>query len=726
MKKLTALRVAMAGFAATSFAADVLILNETFPYPNGSIVGAAGSEWINNSGTAGQADVSGGELRLQSNESEDVAFLLSGSPFATNGPLTALYSSFRVKFIGMPSGVGAYFAHFIGSSSLGLHRARIWVSTSNTVADVPAPAGKFRLGIGNTTGASNDTGQFDQDLDTNVYHTVVTRYVVATGVSTLWVNPMAETDTGVTATDASAITNMAYYGFRQAAGIGTNVVDDLRIGNSFFAVTTSDPSVLNPPTISAIPAQTTGAGVVLGPINFTVADGETLAADLTLGKSSTNLTLVPDANIVFGGSGGSRTVTITPALGQQGETEITITVTDGNNNSAARKFLVRVGYPSITAIPNVTTASNTTSIDLTFTVGDGESLPGDLQLSATSSYAALIPDNNVIFGGSGASRTVRVTPAQGFTGNSTITVTVSDGQLTATTTFIATVSPELGLILNETFTYPDGSLADGINWLSHSGTTGNPLVISGRGFLAATNAVDVNRELLARPFGITNGHVFYASYKLDYQVLPSGNGGDYFSHFKDTGTANFRARSFALTNGAAAGKFRMGVANSAASVSGTNILVRDLATNTTHTVVVRYNPGTGECRLWVNPASEADVSAVSTDSSGGIDVDSFALRQNSGIGALFLDDLKVGGSFATVYTAPVPSPTIGLSLVSASTLQIAWTTNSAGYVLQSKGVIDTNVTWLAATETGSIVGTNNVVTVTIGETNRFFRLFKAP
>jgi Right handed beta helix region len=81
------------------------------------------------------------------------------------------------------------------------------------------------------------------------------------------------------------------------------------------------------PTISDIADQTTTAGVAVGPINFTVGDANTDA--LTVTVSSSNTALVPNANIVVGGSGANRTLTITPLPGQTGTTTITITLSDG-------------------------------------------------------------------------------------------------------------------------------------------------------------------------------------------------------------------------------------------------------------------------------------------------------------------------------------------------------------------------------------------------------------
>src|SRR5437867_4201103 len=78
---------------------------------------------------------------------------------------------------------------------------------------------------------------------------------------------------------------------------------------------------------------------------------------------------------------------------------------------------------------------------IAFTVGDAEMAPANLQLSAASSNPGLVPLGNIVFGGSGANRTVTVTPAAGQTGSATITVTVNDGPNNTSTNFVVTVSP---------------------------------------------------------------------------------------------------------------------------------------------------------------------------------------------------------------------------------------------------------------------------------------------
>src|SRR6185295_5704652 len=85
-----------------------------------------------------------------------------------------------------------------------------------------------------------------------------------------------------------------------------------------------------PPTISDIANQTINEDGSAGPLSFTIGDPQTTATSLTVSGSSSNPALIPNANIVFGGSGANRTVTATPLANQSGTATITVTVSDGS------------------------------------------------------------------------------------------------------------------------------------------------------------------------------------------------------------------------------------------------------------------------------------------------------------------------------------------------------------------------------------------------------------
>lgn len=101
-------------------------------------------------------------------------------------------------------------------------------------------------------------------------------------------------------------------------------------------------SVNDLPTLSGIANQTTILGRAVGPLSFSVGDVETAAGSLSLSGNSSNTTLVPSANITFGGSGSSRTVTVAPAAGSSGTATITVTVQDSSGGTRSTSFALTV------------------------------------------------------------------------------------------------------------------------------------------------------------------------------------------------------------------------------------------------------------------------------------------------------------------------------------------------------------------------------------------------
>ena len=96
--------------------------------------------------------------------------------------------------------------------------------------------------------------------------------------------------------------------------------------------------------------------------------------------------------------------------------------------------------PTISDIANTTIAQDTTTGAISFTVNDVDNAPASLTLSGASSNPALVPVSSIVFGGSGSNRTVTVTPLPGQSGVATLTVTVSDGALSASDSFVLTVT----------------------------------------------------------------------------------------------------------------------------------------------------------------------------------------------------------------------------------------------------------------------------------------------
>ncbi|HWX21824.1 MAG TPA: Ig-like domain-containing protein [Candidatus Binatia bacterium] len=96
--------------------------------------------------------------------------------------------------------------------------------------------------------------------------------------------------------------------------------------------------------------------------------------------------------------------------------------------------------PTISGVNNqaITTGSSTSLLG--FTIGDAQTPAANLTVSASSSDLGLVPAALIVLGGSGANRTVTVTPLLGLIGSATITLTVSDGSLSTSTSFTVTVN----------------------------------------------------------------------------------------------------------------------------------------------------------------------------------------------------------------------------------------------------------------------------------------------
>ena len=127
------------------------------------------------------------------------------------------------------------------------------------------------------------------------------------------------------------------------------------------------------------------------------------------------------------------------------------------------------------------------------------------------------------------------------------------------------VSAQASIQFQDAFgTYPDGDLTNaavgGAKWVITSGgtTAGTMTVSGGKVNISQTRGQDCQAALSVSNSIATISNVLYASFTINAAALPTGNNGFYFAHFNGAG---FRCRIFAVTNGAASGFYRIGVAN---------------------------------------------------------------------------------------------------------------------------------------------------------------------
>jgi hypothetical protein len=222
----------------------------------------------------------------------------------------------------------------------------------------------------------------------------------------------------------------------------------------------------------------------------------------------------------------------------------------------------------------------------------------------------------------------------------------------ATTFFALAVLVALALpanaavLLNETFTYPDGALVGNGGWTAHSGAGAKVIMVAG-GAVTLQQSTGSGEDVNA-PF-TQQGAAAITYYSLDVTVNGTvGTGSEYFSHFRVPATNFFSARVF-VGPPLASGNFTFGLR--AGSASTTVFWPSDFTYGVKYKVVAFFDASTGNAGLWIDPATQASPSISSTGGVIGDQVGEIALRQAAPTGATLtevIDNILVGQAFSDV------------------------------------------------------------------------------
>jgi len=159
---------------------------------------------------------------------------------------------------------------------------------------------------------------------------------------------------------------------------------------------------------------------------------------LTVTATSGNTAVVPNPTVTYTSPNTTGSLAITPVANAYGTAQITVSVNNGgaSNNVVSKSFTLTVNaLPTISALSDRVIAVGTSTPALPFVIGDPDGSVASLIVSANSSNTSLVPNSNIVLGGTGANRTVTVTPTSGQVGTAAITLTVSDGYGVATSSF---------------------------------------------------------------------------------------------------------------------------------------------------------------------------------------------------------------------------------------------------------------------------------------------------
>lgn len=221
------------------------------------------------------------------------------------------------------------------------------------------------------------------------------------------------------------------------------------------------------PAIAAIATQNTTENIAKA-VNFTITDVDSnLSCTSGVSISSSNTTLVPNANITVTGIAPNCTATITPASNQSGTTTLTVTVSDNGFpmpiQTASTAFVLQVAQvndvPTISAISNQSTNEDTASSAIAFTIADTDSTIYCSNVTGVSSNTAVVPSANIVVSGTAPNCTAVITPIANMYGSTTITLTLNDNGTpmpseSATSIFVFTVNavndaPTISAISNQ-------------------------------------------------------------------------------------------------------------------------------------------------------------------------------------------------------------------------------------------------------------------------------------
>lgn len=207
------------------------------------------------------------------------------------------------------------------------------------------------------------------------------------------------------------------------------------------------------------------------------------------------------------------------------------------------------------------------------------------------------------------------------------------------------------VLLDEPFTYPDGSLTNNPGWVTHSGT-GSPIQVA-NGSISLVQGAG-SREDDNHALGSTMGAGDTWFYAFDLSVS-SGSATVYFAHFM-TNSTTFNARLFVTP--LASFDYTLGI-------SGSSTLATSMPTGfgfgATNRVIMSYDFGTGGINLWVNTTSLSSPSLTTTGIAGDL-VSAIGFRQAGTDSTELIDNLLVGTSALDVGLVPEPSTVMLASL----------------------------------------------------------------
>jgi CSLREA domain-containing protein len=181
-------------------------------------------------------------------------------------------------------------------------------------------------------------------------------------------------------------------------------------------------------------AENIASGASVGSFNTTDADSSTFTYALVAGTGSAD-------NASFAISGNQLLTNAVFDFESRSSYSIRVRATDDTGLTFDKQFNVSVTNvnepPAISHISDQTITSGGATGALSFTINDPETAPDALAITGASDNPVLVPNDaaHISFAGTGSNRLVTITPSAQQVGLARITITVSDGTLSASDEF---------------------------------------------------------------------------------------------------------------------------------------------------------------------------------------------------------------------------------------------------------------------------------------------------
>lgn len=403
----------------------------------------------------------------------------------------------------------------------------------------------------------------------------------------------------------------------------------------------------NPPSISALPDVTVTANQNSVTNSFTITDPDGKVASLTATAASSDLTGTVVASVSILGGGANEQVYVT-AGGTAGNATVEVTVTDENGDAAQRTFNVTVlpqTFPPTVSTPANTNTPLNTAVAVPFTIGDLSAPVSTLTVAGAVDAVSVNVLASVAFGGSGANRTVTVTPVTGADGVGIVDLSVTDMNGTTVTTSFAVVVLTNRAVFDDHFDYLDGSLFAGSDrvWLRRGNIQPVGLGVLTQAAHIVSGAANDNSyaALVGAPYATGSRSVIYITFTGNWTAAPTANSGSIVALANNSTLSSPQvcligsAPDIALD-----GNFNLRIGNG----GGYTVYPVDLVPGIPYKITARYDVDFATATLWIDATNESDTSVTNitaNDVTAPVAVSLVDLNQNGNTGTLSLDDLKV-------------------------------------------------------------------------------------